>query len=70
MHGAIWAILKLEHIMVFNNVTKFHRIIIKTIHVREQTLFQPMIFHKQRTITTESLKRYGPLSNLKKTLWY
>ena len=35
--------LKLEHIMVLNNVTKFHRIIIKTIHVREQTSFQPMI---------------------------
>ena len=36
--------LKLEHIMVLNNLTKFLRIIIKTIHVREQTLFQPMIF--------------------------
>ena len=34
-HDAIWAILKLEHIMVLNNVTKFHRIIIKTIHVKE-----------------------------------
>ena len=32
-HCAIWAILKLEHIIVLNNVTKFHRIIIK----REQT---------------------------------
>ena len=47
----IWAILKLEHIMVLNNVIKFHRIIIKTIHVREQTSFQPMIFHKLRAIT-------------------
>ena len=45
-HDAIWAILKLEHIMVLNNVTKFHRIIIKTIHVGEQTSFQPMILHK------------------------
>ena len=50
-HDAIWAILKLEQIMVLNNVTKFHRIIIKAIHVREQTSFQPMIFHKLRAIT-------------------
>ena len=47
---AIWAILKLEHILVLK-VTKFHRTIIKTIHVREQTSFQPMIFHKLRAIT-------------------
>ena len=50
-HGAIWAILKLEDIMVIYNVTKFHRIIIKTIHLREQMLFQPTIFHKLRAIT-------------------
>ena len=50
-HDGIWAILKVEHIMVFNNVTKFHRIIIKTIHVREQMSFQPMIFHKLMAIT-------------------
>ena len=50
-HDAIWNILKLEHIMVLNNVTKFHRIIIKTIHVREQASFQPMLFHKLRAIT-------------------
>ena len=37
--------------MVFNNKTKFHRIIIKAINVREQTSFQPMIFHKLRAIT-------------------
>ena len=47
----IVAILKLEDIMVLNNVTKIHRIIIKTIHLREQTLFQPTIFHKLRAIT-------------------
>ena len=34
----IVAILKLEHIMVLNNMTKFQRIIIKTIHVREQNV--------------------------------
>ena len=50
-HGAIWAILKLEDIMVIYNVTKFHRIIIKTIHLREQMSFQPTIFHKLRAIT-------------------
>ena len=47
----IWAILKLEHITVLDIVPKFNRIIIKTIHVREQTSFQPMIFHKLRAIT-------------------
>ena len=31
-HDVIVAILKLEDIMVLNNVTKFHRIITKTIH--------------------------------------
>ena len=50
-HDAIWAILKLEHIIVLNNVTKFHRIIIITFHVRELMSFQPMIFHKLRAIT-------------------
>ena len=48
--------------MVLNNVTKFHRIIIKTIHVREQTPFQPMIFHKLRAITPYSMVPYRPLS--------
>ena len=63
----IWVILKLEHIMILNNVTKFHRIIIKTIHVREQTSFQAMVFHKQRA---KSMVPYRPLSNVKKTSWY
>ena len=69
-HDALWAILKLEDIIVLNNVTKFHRIIIKNIHLREQTSFQPTIFHKQRAITTKSMVRYGPLSNLTKKSWY
>ena len=49
----IRAILDLEEeIMVFNNETiKFHSVIIETIHLSEQTLFQPMIFHKLRAIT-------------------
>ena len=54
-----------EDIMVLNNVTKFHKILIKNIRVIEQTLFKTVNFHKQRAITPESLVRYGPLSNLK-----
>ena len=46
----IWAILKVEDIVVLNNVTKFHRIIINR-DLREQTSFQPAVFHKQRAIT-------------------
>ena len=59
-----------EDIMVLNNVTKFNKILIKNIQVRERTSFKTVNFHKQRAITTESMVRYGPLSNLKKTLWY
>ena len=53
--------------MILNNVTKFHKILIKNIRVRERTLFKTGNFHKQRVITTESMVRYRPLSNLKKT---
>ena len=64
-------IIKLrEDINVLNNVTKFHKILIKSIRIREQTLFKTVNFHKQRAITAESMVRNGPLSNLKKTLWY
>ena len=56
--------------MVLNNMTKLHKILIKNIQVRERTSFKTVNFHKQRAITTESLVRYEPLSNLKKTLWY
>ena len=59
-----------KDIMVLNNVTKFHKILIKNIRVRERTSFKTLNFHKQRAITTESLVGYGLLSNLKKTLWY
>ena len=51
--------------MVLSNVTKFHKILIKNIQVRERTSFQIVIFHKQRAKTLESLVRNGPLSNLK-----
>ena len=49
--------------MVLNNVTKFHKILIKNIRVRRLTSFKTVNFHKQRAITTESLARYGPLFN-------
>ena len=51
-------------------MTEFHKILIKNIRVRERTSFKTVNFHKQMAITTESLVRYGQLSNLKKTLWY
>ena len=67
----IWTIFKLEEdITVLNNVTKFHKILIKSMQLREQRLFQMVNFYKQRAISTESMVRYGPLSNLKKTSWY
>ena len=57
-------------IMILNNVTKFHKILIKDIQLSERTLFQMVHFHKERAITTENMVGYGPLSNLKKTSWY
>ena len=64
-------IIKLEEdIMVLNNVTKFHKILIKTIRLRERKSFKTVNFHKQRAITAESMVQYGPLSNLKKTSQY
>ena len=59
-----------EDIIVLNNVTKFHKILIKNIPVRERTSFKTVNFHKQRAITLDSLVGYGPLSNLKKTSLY
>ena len=56
--------------MVLNNVIKFHKILIKTIQLRGRTSFKTVNFHKQRAITAESMVGYGPLSNLKKILWY
>ena len=47
--------------MVLNNVTKFHKILIKNVGVRERTSFKTVNFHKQRAITTGSMVRYGPL---------
>ena len=58
----IWTIIEFEeYIAVLNNVTKFHKILIKKNGLREQTLFQMVNIHKQRAITTESMVRYGPL---------
>ena len=52
--------------MVLNNVAKFHKILIKTIRLREHTSFKMVTFHKQKAITAESMVRYEPLLNLKK----
>ena len=49
--------------MVLNNVTKFHKILIKTIRLRERTSLKSVYFYKQRDITAESIVRYGLLSN-------
>ena len=54
--------------MVLNNVTKFHKILIKTIRLRERTSFKTANFHKQRAITADSMVRYGPLSSLKEDI--
>ena len=43
--------------LVLNNVTKFHKILIKTIRLRERTSVKTVIFHKQRAITAESIVR-------------
>ena len=56
--------------MVLNNVTKFHKILIKTIPLREWISFKTVNLHKQRAITTEGMDRYEPISYLKKTSWY
>ena len=55
MHNAKWTILKLEEdVMELNNVTKFHKILIKSICLREQLVN----IHKQRAITPEGMVRY------------
>ena len=60
-------ILKKE--IALNNVTKFHKILIKTnIQLREWTLFQMVNFQKQRAITPEGMVGYRPISSLRKTL--
>ena len=59
-----------EDIMVLNNVTKFHKILIKKIRVREKTLFKTMNLHKQRAITLVSMCNIDHQTNLKKTSWY
>ena len=59
-----------EDIIILNNVTKFHKILIKNIRLRERTSFQMVNFHKQRARTLESLVRYELLYNLNKTSRY
>ena len=45
--------------MVLNNVTKPNKILIKTIRLSEWSSFITVNFHKQRTITAESMVRNG-----------
>ena len=71
MHGAIWTIMELEEdTTVLNNATKVHKLLIKSIRLRERILFQMVNFHTKNAKTTESMVRYGLLLNLKKTSWY
>ena len=51
-------------------MTKSHKILIKTIQLRERTSFEMVNFHNQMAIRPEGMVRYGPLSNLKKTFCY
>ena len=66
MHGEILE----EDIIVLNNVTKFHKILIKPTGLIDWTPSKMENLHEQRAITPEGMVRYGPLSNLKKTLWF
>ena len=54
------------------NVPRFQKNVFHIPDERQLGLasLQMVNFHKQRAITLESLVRYGPLSNLKKTSWY
>ena len=62
MHSAIWIISELEEELIkLNNVTKFHKILIKTFRFREQTMFLMVNFDKQRTLTPEGMVRYGSI---------
>ena len=50
-HGAIWTIIELEEdIMVLNNVSMFHIILIKSIRLRERSSFD----------TRKYIRMYGP----------
>ena len=54
--------------MVLNNVTKFHRILIKNIRVREWTSFQIVKSHKERAITLESLEQIWTIIELEEDI--
>ena len=65
----IWTITELEEdIMVLNNVTKFHKILIKNIRVRVRTSFQMVKFHKERAITLESQVQIWTIIELKEDI--
>ena len=71
----VLTIIKLkEDSVVLNNVTKFHKILIKTILIILTILESGHRlngdFLKQRAVASGGMVRYGPLSNLKQTSWY
>ena len=51
-------------------MTKFHIVMIKITGFRDRTLSKMVNFHEQRAMTPEAMVRYGPLSKMKKTIWY
>ena len=70
---AIWSIIELEeNIMVqycSYNVTKFHKILIKTTGLIDLKPSKIVNFHEQRATIPEGMVQYRLLSYLKKLLW-
>ena len=55
--------------MVLNIWNKFHKVVTKLTGLRPDTI-KKVSFNEQRAITPEGMVRYGPLSNMEKTLSY
>ena len=53
--------------MVLNNVTKFHKVVIKITRLIDWTPSKMLNFYEQRAIAPKGMVPYGPFSNLKKT---
>ena len=51
--------------MVLNNVTMFHKVVIKITGLVDWTTSKTVNFHEQRAITTEVKVRYKPLSHIR-----
>ena len=59
-----------EDIMIVNNVTKFHKVVIQINGLIDQSTSNTVNFHEQRAITLEGMVQCEPISNLKKVLLY